>query len=58
MIVCFAANIFLIVMKKSIKGFQRAFFSSKGIWATAQPHRPEYGIQQHVTLIPGISIGP
>lgn len=34
------------------------FSTVRGIWATAQPHRPEYGKYHNVTLIPGIGIGP
>ena len=44
-------------MRKLIQ-FQSFSFSSRGIWATAQLHRPENGKQQSVTLIPGIGIGP
>ena len=45
-------------MRRALVNFQQSMFGTKGIWATAQPHRPEYGVHQHVTLIPGIGIGP
>ena len=45
-------------MRTTFAKFHQYFFSTKGIWATAQPHRPEYGVHQTVTLIPGIGIGP
>jgi len=45
-------------MIRNLVRFQQQAFSKNSIWATAELHRPEYGQHQHVTLIPGIGIGP
>ena len=46
-------------MIKTFTKLQHFPFSTRGgLWATAQPHRPEAGKQKSVTLIPGIGIGP
>lgn len=43
---------------KVLNNFKSFKFSSQGIWATAQLHRPETDTKKSVTLIPGIGIGP
>ena len=46
------------MMIKVFSKLQQYTFSTRGLWATAQPHPPEAGKQKSVTLIPGIGIGP
>lgn len=45
-------------MIRNLVRFQQQAFSVNSIWASAELHKPEYGHYQHVTLIPGIGIGP
>ena len=50
--------LFIFIMRRVFANLQQFKFSTRPIWATAQPHRPEAGVRQHITLIPGIGIGP
>ena len=45
-------------MLRILNKTNRFFVSNKSSWFNAEPHKPNFGETQNVTLIPGIGIGP
>ncbi len=45
-------------MLRILNKANRFLVSNKSSWFNAEPHKPNFGETQNVTLIPGIGIGP